>query len=66
LDDVGHPAVLVACIECDACGRIDKAAHDFHLPAGIVAGMQLFVWIPCEQCCRQAKLRMRRELKPAL
>jgi hypothetical protein len=28
--------------------------------------MQLFVWIPCEQCGRQAKLHMRRESRPAL
>jgi hypothetical protein len=25
----------------------------------------LFVWMPCERCGRQAKLHIRREIKPA-
>jgi hypothetical protein len=41
--------VLVAWIECESCGRIEKPAHEFNYPADIAGGMQLFVWIPCEQ-----------------
>jgi hypothetical protein len=43
----------------------NKAAHDFSYPADIAEGMQLFVWIWCERCGRQAKLHIRREMKPA-
>jgi hypothetical protein len=45
MDDTGRPAVLIAWIECGSCGRIDKAAHDFHYPADIAEDTQLFVWI---------------------
>lgn len=50
MDDVGRPVVLIAWIECESCGRIDKAAHEFNYPADMAEGMQLFVWIPCERC----------------
>jgi hypothetical protein len=65
MGDIGRPPVLIAWIECESCGRIDKAAHDFNYPADIAAGMQPFVWIPCERCGRQAKLHLQRELKPS-
>lgn len=65
MEDAGRPAVLIAWIECAACGRIDKAAHDFNYPADMAEGMQLFVRISCEQCGRPAKLHMQREIKPA-
>jgi hypothetical protein len=65
MDDTGRPALVVAWIKCESCGRIDKAAHDFNYPAEMAAGMQLFVWPLCELCGRQAKLHIRRELKPA-
>ena len=64
MDDAGRPAILIAWIECESCGRIDKAAHDFNYPADMASDMALFVWLPCEQCGRLAKLHMRRELKP--
>jgi len=54
--DAGRPAVLIAWIECESCGRIDKAAHDFNYPADMASDMQLFVWLPCERCGRLAKL----------
>ena len=63
--DNGRPTTLIAWIECESCGRIDKAAHDFNYPGDIAAGMQLFVWIPCERRGRQAKLHLEREVKPA-
>jgi len=62
--DPGRPATLIAWIECDSCGRIEKPAHEFNYPADIAEGMQLFVWIPCEQCGRMAKLHLQREIKP--
>jgi hypothetical protein len=65
MDDIGRPAGLIAWIECEFCGRIDKAAHDFNYPVDIAEDTQLFVWIPCERCGRQAKLHVQRELKPA-
>jgi hypothetical protein len=65
MDDVDRPAVLIAWIECSACGRIDKAAHDFNYPADMTAEMELFVRMPCEQCGRMAKLHMKRAVKPA-
>jgi hypothetical protein len=45
MDDAGRPAVLIAWIECESCGRIDKAAHDVNYPAHMAEGMQLFVWV---------------------
>ena len=65
MDDTGRPAALIAWIECESCGQIDKAGYEFNHPADMAADMQLFVWIPCEQCGRQAKLHLRREVKPA-
>jgi hypothetical protein len=61
----GRPAVLVAWFECATCGRIEKPAHEFEYPADLAEGTQLFVWYPCERCGRQAKLHIRREIKPA-
>lgn len=49
----GRPAVLLVWIECDECGRIDKAPNDFNYPADLTEEMQLFVWVPCERCGRQ-------------
>lgn len=63
--DDGRPVVLIAWIECESCGRIDKPAHEFDYPADVAEGMQLFLWIPCEQCGRPAKLHLKREVKPA-
>ena len=65
MDDAGRPASLIAWIECESWGRIDKAAHDFNYPADMASDMALFVWLPCEQCGRLAKLHLQRELKPA-
>jgi hypothetical protein len=42
----------------------DKAAHDFNHPADMAAETEPFVWMPCERCWRQAKLHLKRELKP--
>jgi hypothetical protein len=61
----GRPATMLVWFECATCGRIDKPAHDFDYPKDLAEGMQLFVWYPCERCGRQAKLYMRREIKPA-
>jgi hypothetical protein len=63
MDDAGRAVGLIARIECEPCGRIDKSAHEFNYPADIAGGMRLFVWIPCEQCGPPAKLHIRRELK---
>jgi hypothetical protein len=63
--DDGRPATLIAWIECGSCGRIDKSAHDFNYPADVAEGMQLFVWLPCERCGQQAKLHLKRQVKPA-
>lgn len=30
--DAGRPATLLAWIECELCGRIDKPAHEFNHP----------------------------------
>jgi len=62
--DAGRPAVLIAWIECEVCGRIDKPAHDFNYPADMATDTELWVWIPCERCGRKAKLHLKRELKP--
>jgi hypothetical protein len=35
--DDGRPASLIAWIECESCGRIDKAAHDFNYPADMAS-----------------------------
>jgi len=64
MDDSGRPASLIAWVECDECGRIDKPAHDFNYPPDMASDMELFVWLPCEKCGRLAKLHMKRELKP--
>jgi hypothetical protein len=61
----GHPATFLVWLECGSCGRIEKRAHEFTYPADLGEGMQLFVWQSCDQCGRQAKLHMRREVKPA-
>lgn len=63
--DDGRPAVLIASIECKVYGRIEKPAYEFNYPADLAADTHLWVWIPCEKCGRQAKLHIRRELKPA-
>jgi hypothetical protein len=65
MDDAGRPATLIAWVECESYGRIDKAAHEFNYPGDLADGMELFVWIPCEQCGRMAKLHMKREIKAA-
>jgi hypothetical protein len=63
--DAGRRTVLIAWIECDECGRIDKAAHDFSYPADNgLEEIELFVWIPWARCGRHARLQMRRDLKP--
>jgi hypothetical protein len=62
--DDGRPAVLIAWIECEVCGRIDKSPHEFNYPADMAADTHLWVRLPCEQCRRQAKLHLKRELKP--
>ena len=49
-DDAGRPTVLIAWIECESCGRIDKAAHDFNYPADMAAGIELFAWVPWRSC----------------
>jgi hypothetical protein len=61
----GRPAFLNAWIECESCGRIDKPAHEFNYPEDMAEDASLFVWMPCERCGRQAKLNIRREIKPA-
>ncbi len=63
--DDGRPAVLIASIECATCGRIEKPAYEFNYPADLATDIRLWVWITCEKCGRQAKLHIRRELKPA-
>jgi hypothetical protein len=63
--EAGRPSTIVAWIECESCGRIEKAAHDFHYPADVATDAELWVWFACEQCGRQAKLYFRREIKPA-
>jgi hypothetical protein len=60
----GRPAALIARIECESCGRIDKPAREFNYPEDMAEGASLFVWLPCELCERQAKLHLRREIKP--
>jgi hypothetical protein len=60
----GRPAFLNAWIECESCGRIDKPAHEFNYPEDMAEDASLFVWMPCERY-GQAKLHMRREVKPA-
>jgi hypothetical protein len=47
--DPGRPATLVAWIECESCGRIDKPAHEFNYPDDMATDTQLFVWLPCER-----------------
>lgn len=56
----GCPAMLIAWVECSVYGRIDQAAHEFNYPADMADCMELFEWLPCEQCGRQAKLHFRR------
>jgi hypothetical protein len=63
--DAGRPATLLAWIDCESCGRIDKPAHEFNYPEDLAEDAQLFVWLPCERCGRQAKLHLRREVKLA-
>ena len=66
MDDAFRPATLIAWIECESCGRIDKPDCEFNYPADTAADDEhLMVWLPCERCGRRAKLHMRRELKPA-
>jgi len=60
---VGTPRGVFVC-DASHGWRIDKAAHDFNHPADMASDMDLFVWMPCDQCGRQAKLHMKRELKP--
>jgi hypothetical protein len=43
----------------------DKPAHEFNYPEDLAEDAHLFVWLPCERCERQAKLHLRREVKPA-
>lgn len=64
MDDAGRPVVLIAWIDCSACGRIEKPAHEFNYPADMAEEMALSVWIPCEQCGVPAKLRLKWELQP--
>ena len=45
--------------------RIEKPAYEFNYPAELAADTHLWLWITCEKCGRQAKLHIRRELKPA-
>ena len=59
------PAVLIASIEREACGRTEKPAYEFNYPADLTVDTHLWLWITCEKCGRQAKLHIRRELKPA-
>ena len=57
MDDAGRPVVLIAWMECDSCGRIDKPAHDFNYLADTAADDEhLWVWLPCDRCGRRAKL----------
>jgi hypothetical protein len=64
MDAAGRPAVLVAWIECQSCGRIEKPAHEFNYPEDMAEDASPFVWMPFERCGRQAKLHIRREIKP--
>ena len=62
--DAGRPATILAWIECESCGHIDKEVREVNYPANLAEG-ELFVWSPCERCGRQAKLHLKREVKPA-
>jgi len=55
----GRPATLFIWLECESRGRIEKSAHEFNYPADMAEDMQLFMSMP-----RQAKLHMKREIKP--
>jgi hypothetical protein len=57
--------MLLVWVECSSCVRIDKLSNEFNYPADLADGMQLFVWQPCDQCGRPAKLQMRREIELA-
>ncbi len=63
--DAGRPAVLVAWVECEVCGRIDEPAYEFSFPDDLAEDEHLWVWVACQRCGRDAKLHMRREVKPA-
>lgn len=65
MEDADRPAVVIAWVECETCGRIDKAAHEFNYPAELAEEMELCVGLPCEQCGQQAKLHLQREIKRA-
>jgi hypothetical protein len=52
--DYGRPAAILAWIECESCGRIEKPAIEFNYPAHMAEDMQLFVWMPCERCGRRS------------
>jgi hypothetical protein len=47
--EAGRPAALIARIECESCGRIDKPAREFNYPEDMAEGASLFVWLPCER-----------------
>ena len=64
-DDVGRPAALIALIECETCGQIQKASHDFSYPADTFEELRVVIRVSCEKCGGQAKLHLKRELKPA-
>ena len=64
MEDADRPAVVIAWIECESCGRIEKPDYDFNYPADMASDMELLVWVRCERCGRGAKLHVRRELKP--
>jgi hypothetical protein len=60
----GRPVVLIAWIECEVCGQIEKSPYEFNYPADMAVDTHLWERLPCEQCGRLAKLHLKRELKP--
>ena len=52
MDDAGRPVVLIAWMECDSCGRIDKPAHDFNYPADTGSGRRAPVGMAAVQPLR--------------